>query len=385
MTGIRLDGVSKEFAGGIAAVNGVNLDVKPGECLALVGPSGCGKTTLLRLIAGLETPTGGTVALGERIVNRVPAHGRGVAMVFQRPALNPGLTVRENLAWSWTLGQRGPIHLLRSAFGRPKRTTAQERQLEEIAGLLRIDELLSRRTGELSGGQQQRVALGRALLRQAPICLLDEPLGHLEAALRWQLRRDLRLLLRRFPATMVHVTHDPAEALTVGERVAVLHAGRLQQFGSPADVLHRPASRFVAEFVHGDEPLNFLEGRLHRGAGEVWLVVAPWLRLAVPTEVQRRAGADAVTVGIDARQIKFLPAAAVECGPGHTMIMDVALSEFAPEGQWVTCRRDTVQLTGLHVGGSAAALGPKAMLVISLENALWFETATGVTLSAPAG
>jgi ABC-type sugar transport system ATPase subunit len=383
MNGIRLEEISKTYRGGVMALDGVSLAMNANDCLALVGPSGCGKTTLLRMIAGLETPSRGTIAIGERIVNGAPPHRRNVAMVFQRPAIVPGRSVRENLAWSWTLGRRGPVHLLRSLLGRPNRTATQEQLLEEMARLLRIDEVLARPAGELSGGQQQRVALGRALLRQAPVCLLDEPLGHLETPLRSQLRRDLRLLSRRFPATMVHVTHDPAEALTVGDRVAVLHGGRLQQIGSPGEVLHRPANRFVAGFLHGADPLNFLDGRCQRDAGVLWLVIAPWLRLAVPSQVEPLLPDDSVTLGIRAGQIKILPGDGAKYGDGP--IMDVAMTEFAPEGAWVTCRRDGMQLTGLCHGDSATGIGSKVMLTLSLDNVFWFETATGITLSAPAG
>jgi multiple sugar transport system ATP-binding protein len=385
MIDIRLEDVRKVYANGVWALRGVSLAVEPGQCLALVGPSGCGKTTLLRLVAGLEQPDGGTVRLGEQVVNGVPAHRRGVAMVFQRPVLLLGQSVRENLAWSWTVGQRGLGSLLRSLVGRPRRSAAQNGELVEVARLLGIEGLLDRRAGELSGGQQQRVALGRALLRRAPVCLLDEPLGHLEAALRLQLRRDLRLLSRRFPATMIHVTHDPAEALAVGGRVAVLHDGRLQQVGSPADVLHRPANRFVAAFCHSQGPLNFVEGRLHADGGEVVLAAGPWLHLVVPAAVRRHLPGDgAVTVGIEGGDAKILPDRGAAATAGPIIQMDIALTEFAPQGTWVTCRRNGIQLTGLFKG-DPSALGTSAVLEISLERAMWFETSTGVTLWAPTG
>ncbi len=386
MLDIRLDALCKTYAGGIPALEGVSLSVAAGQCLALVGPSGCGKTTLLRVVAGLEEATSGSVRLGERVVNRVPPHRRDVAMVFQRPALIPGRSVRENLAWSWTLQQRGVGQLLRTLVGRPRRTATQERDLDEVAGLLGIGDLLGRPAGQLSGGQQQRVALGRALLRRAPVCLLDEPLGHLEAALRTQLRRDLRLLSRRFPATMVHVTHDPAEALAVGDQVAVLHQGRLQQAGSPVNVLRRPANRWVAAFCHPQAPLSFVDGSLQGAGSDLAFVVGTWLRLAVPDAVRKVLhGLSEVTLGIDARDVKILPGDAVQAPGAHIMPVDVMLTEFAPQGQWVTCRRDAVQLTGLHTASSAAAIGPRVMLTISLDNAFWFETATGRTLWAPTG
>jgi multiple sugar transport system ATP-binding protein len=382
MTDIRLQEVRKVYANGVVALDGVTLTVPADQCLALVGPSGCGKTTLLRVIAGLEQSSSGTVRLGAQVVNSISAERRDVAMLFQRPALVPGKSVRENLAWAWTLAQRGPVNLLRNVLGRPARTAAQERDIEEVACLLGIDQLLGRPAGELSGGQQQRVALGRTLLRRASVCLLDEPLGHLEAALRTQLRRDLSLLSRRFPATIVHVTHDPAEALAVGDQVAILHEGRLQQIGAPAAVLRRPANRFVAEFCRPQGPLNLLFGRLEDGK----FIAAPWLRMAVPQAALPRlpCGAD-VTVGIDSEEIKITPTGAAADPVGHIMRMDVMLTEFAPRGLWVTCRRDGVQLTGLSTQDCVAAIGSTAMVAMSLENAFWFDCGTGATLAGPAG
>jgi ABC-type sugar transport system ATPase subunit len=366
MVDIRLDSVCKTYANGVAALQDVTVAVGDRTCLAMLGPSGCGKTTLLRVIAGLERPESGTVRLGGRVVNHVPAHQRDVALVFQRPALVPGKTVRDNLAWPWS-----KIH---------------DKELDEVASILGVDALLDRRAGELSGGQQQRVALGRALLRRAPVCLLDEPLGHLETALRAQLRRDLRLLSRRFPATIIHVTHDPAEALAVGNQVAVLHNGRVQQVGAPEEVLRRPANRFVAEFCHPQGPMNFVEGRVE-GSGDgngMAFVAAPWLRVKVPAALSSRPGANAgLTLGLDAGEIKILPAQREESASPYTMMMDVILTEFAPQGNWVTCGRDGVRLTGLCDTGPAPAIGTSIMLAISTDKAFWFETATGITLAAP--
>jgi ABC-type sugar transport system ATPase subunit len=385
MIDIRLKDICKVHANGVTALSGVTLTVEAGQCLALVGPSGCGKTTLLRVIAGLEEADSGEVWLGGRRVDGIPARQRGVSMVFQRPALVAGRSVRDNLAWSWELGENLWRGLTRR-LGGGGLNVDQDRALNEVAGLLGIGALLDRRAGELSGGQQQRVALGRALLRRAPVCLLDEPLGHLDAALRLQLRRDLRLLSRRFPATIVHVTHDPGEALAVGDQVAVLHKGQVQQMGSPMEVLRTPANRFVAEFCHPPGPMSFVEGGLDESAGDMAFVAAPWLRLAVPHAVRARLhGMDAVTLGIEGREIKIIPVDAEESAPPYTIEMDVALTEFAPQGRWVTCRRDGMQIIGICEDGSSSAIGARAMLAITLDNAFWFDTTTGVTLGAPAG
>src|SRR5262245_46827222 len=222
MVDIVLDGVSKEFPGPVQALRDINLKVAAGECLVLAGPAGCGKTTTLRLLAGLETPSGGAIRFGGKVVNKVPPWRRSVAMVFQRPALFPNRTVRKNLTQGLALWRL---------------SRAQAELMEETARLLELEDVLDRYPTELSGGQQQRVALGRALLRQAPILLLDEPLGQLDAPLRLDLRRQLHLLRKLFPATIVHVTHDAVEALAIADRLAVLDQGRLLQTGTAKELL----------------------------------------------------------------------------------------------------------------------------------------------------
>jgi multiple sugar transport system ATP-binding protein len=266
MAGVVLEQVGKTYSGGIAAVRAVNLRIEDGEFVALVGPSGSGKTTLLRLIAGLETPTRGRIHIGERIVNDIPPHRRDVAMVFQRPALYPHLSVRANLA-----------------FGLALRATdvAERRQrVAEVAALLELESVLERRPATLSGGQQQRVALGRALVRQPAVFLLDEPLSNLDARLRLEMRRELHLLHRRLRATMIYVTHDQDEAMTLGERVVVLDQGTIRQADSPQALYDRPSDRFVAAFL-GWPPMNLLDGelvavdeRLSFGNWDVCLVVS---------------------------------------------------------------------------------------------------------------
>lgn len=240
---ISLEGLSKQFRVGartVWAVQELTLRIEPGEWLAVVGPSGSGKTTLLRLIAGLETPDQGLIRIGEQIVNSVPPDQRGVAMVFQRDALFPHLTAAENLA----LGLR----LRRFAESEVRR------RVVELGAMLGLEACLERRPGELSAGERQRVALGRALAWQPRALLLDEPLAHLDLPLRRQLRRELLRLHRELGLTMVLVTHDPAEALALGRRVAVMRQGRIEQVGSPEFLRAQPASAFVAELLR-TEPL----------------------------------------------------------------------------------------------------------------------------------
>jgi ABC-type sugar transport system ATPase subunit len=245
---IVLAGVCKVFANGVRALWNCDLTVASGEWLVLVGPSGSGKTTMLRLIAGLEELTTGAIRIGGKLVNRATPAERNVSMVFQRPALFPNKNVRGNLAFG--------LRMQRGFLGRVSREyrAREERAVREVAGCLRIDHLMERRPDELSGGEQQRVALGRALVRRTAVGLLDEPLGHLDAPLRLQLRRELPLLRSRFPATMIIVTHDPAEALALGDRIAVLHEGKVLQVDFPDRIRRQACNGFVAEFFR-DFPL----------------------------------------------------------------------------------------------------------------------------------
>jgi multiple sugar transport system ATP-binding protein len=250
MAAIAIEGVSKVYENGVWALRDCNLSVASGEWLVLVGRSGCGKSTTLRLIAGLTEPTAGTIRIGGAPVNQVPPAERDVAMVFQRPALFPGKTVHGNLAFGLRLRQ-GFLGRFSAAY-----KDREEQIVCEVASCLRIERLLQRRPDELSGGEQQRVALGRALARLLPlgrsaIGLLDEPLGHLDASLRQELRRELPLLRSRFPATMVIVTHDPVEALALGDRIAVLQDGKVVQVDFPEEIRQRPCNEFVADLFRG--------------------------------------------------------------------------------------------------------------------------------------
>jgi ABC-type sugar transport system ATPase subunit len=234
-------------------VRDVSLQIAAGEFLVLVGPSGCGKSTLLRIIAGLETPTSGLVKIDGRVVNDTPPKDRDIGMVFQSYALYPHMRVRDNLAFGLVLR------------GAPKPEIAT--RVAEAAKTLALDGLLHRYPKELSGGQRQRVAIGRAIVREPKVFLFDEPLSNLDAALRVQMRAELGALHRRLGTTMVYVTHDQVEAMTLATRIAVLHRGVLQQVGTPLDLYEHPANRFVAGFI-GSPAMSFLDGEIvERGAG----------------------------------------------------------------------------------------------------------------------
>ena len=242
MPGVTLEAVTKRFPGGAVAVDELSLEIADGEFMILVGSSGCGKTTALRMIAGLETPTAGTIQIGDRIVNEVSARDRDIAMVFQNYALYPHMTVARNLAY--------PLRQRRV----PRAEVA--RRVSEVAEMLGLDELMKRRPGQLSGGQRQRVAMGRALVREPEVFLLDEPLSNLDAKLRVQMRVELKKLHLRLGTTAIYVTHDQVEAMTLGDRVVVMKDGVVQQVGEPLELYNQPANKFVAGFI-GSPAMNF--------------------------------------------------------------------------------------------------------------------------------
>jgi multiple sugar transport system ATP-binding protein len=244
---IVLDHVTKDFGNGVLAVNDVNLTIGEGEFMVLVGPSGCGKTTLLRSIGGLEKITDGRILIGDRDVTRAEPAARDLAMVFQNYALYPHMTVRKNLGYGLRVRKV------------PKQD--REQRVEEVAKLLGLDELLDRRPGQLSGGQQQRVAMGRAIVREPEAFLMDEPLSNLDAKLRVGMRTSLQQLHNRLGTTTVYVTHDQVEAMTLGQRVAVMRDGKLQQVDAPPRLYEEPVNTFVAAFI-GSPSMNLVEARL---------------------------------------------------------------------------------------------------------------------------
>ena len=253
MAEIRIAQVTKTFAGGVQAVDGVDLTIPSGEFTVLVGPSGCGKTTLLRMIAGLEEVTAGEIWIGDREVSRLAPRDRDIAMVFQNYALYPHLTVAKNLAY--------PLKVRKQ----PKADI--DRRVREVARLLGLEELLGRRPGALSGGQRQRVAMGRALIREPAVFLMDEPLSNLDAKLRVEMRTELARLHERLGITTVYVTHDQVEAMTLGTRVAVMRDGRIQQVDAPHALYREPADVFVASFI-GSPSMNLAEAKATDGAVE---------------------------------------------------------------------------------------------------------------------
>ena len=250
MANVRFQNVNKIYPGGFHAVVDLNLEIADGELVVLVGPSGCGKSTTLRMLAGLEEVTDGDILIGDRRVNEVAPGDRDIAMVFQNYALYPHMTVRKNLAFGLKMRRT------------PKAEIA--RRIKEVSEILDIGLLLGRRPRELSGGQRQRVALGRAIVREPRVFLFDEPLSNLDAKLRVQMRAEIASLHQRLGTTMIYVTHDQVEAMTLGDRIVIMHQGRIQQMAEPLEIYRRPANYFVAGFI-GSPPMNFIAGRVDRG------------------------------------------------------------------------------------------------------------------------
>ena len=298
MAAVLLRGVAKSFAGA-AVLHGIDLDVPDGEFVVFVGPSGCGKSTLLRLICGLDEVTSGTIAIDGEIVNDVPPAKRGIAMVFQSYALYPHMTVAQNMGYALRLA------------GTDRREV--ERRVGEAAAVLRLDALLNRKPRQLSGGQRQRVAIGRAIVRQPRIFLFDEPLSNLDAVLRVDMRAEIAALKARLGTTMIYVTHDQVEAMTLADRIVVMNNGRIEQVGAPLELYARPANRFVAGFI-GSPRMNMLPGRISAN-GRPGLVAGPDVPLIAPA-------AGEVTVGVRPEHLALMPAATPHTLEGRALIVE---------------------------------------------------------------
>jgi multiple sugar transport system ATP-binding protein len=355
MVAVHISGLTKRFGAGPAAVNGVTLDIEDGEFLTLLGPSGCGKSTLLRMLAGLETPSAGEIHFAGRPVNHLGPAERNIAMVFQSYALYPHMTVAENLGYP--LKKRG--------VGRADR----DRRIVEVAEMLKLDALLARKPRQLSGGQQQRVALGRAMIRDPAVYLFDEPLSNLDASLRAYMRSELIRLHAKVKATMVFVTHDQVEAMTMSTRIAVMEAGAIRQFDTPEDVYDQPKTRFVSGFV-GTPGMNFIDMQVACAPGMVTLT-APGMRLDVPDPNNRgdRLGRPSrVTVGIRAEDIL----------PGQTMFGgEITVVEALGNAQIVTMLVGDTELIVATAPRPKLHIGERLECGLRLDKLHFFAPATG--------
>jgi multiple sugar transport system ATP-binding protein len=384
MSEVKLDHLTKRFPGGTLAVDDISLTVADGEFLVLVGPSGCGKSTVLRMIAGLEEATAGDISIGGQVVTNLAPKERDIAMVFQNYALYPHMTVAQNLGFSLRL-RRTPKAEMR-------------KQVNDTARLLGLQDLLDRKPKALSGGQRQRVAMGRAMVRQPRVFLMDEPLSNLDAKLRVSMRGELMRLHQQYRITTVYVTHDQVEAMTLGDRIAVLEKGRLQQVGTPDELYFAPANRFVAGFM-GSPAMNFATARVRAGdpitldvAGNIW---------PLPDALHRWPGlADHVdrTVTLGLRPDAFSPVSPESAAPTIT-VSPVGVESLGDEKHILFAPPDTKDSTTgalLAIDETAAAemwtakAGPHAdltigrlvSLAVDLTAAYFFDPDTGEAVPA---
>jgi multiple sugar transport system ATP-binding protein len=368
MAEIRLEHVHTYF-GKVRAVDDVSLTINDREFMVLLGPSGCGKTTLLRSVAGLEQIHAGRVVLGDREVTDLPPRKRDIAMVFQGYAVFPHLTVFDNIAFGLKM----------------KKLPAAEikRRVDSAAELLHIGEFLARHPAQLSGGQRQRVAVARAIAMQSGVILMDEPLSNLDALLRIEMRAELKRLLREIKATTIYVTHDQVEALSMGDRIAVMRAGKIVQVGDPLEVYNAPAERFVGGFI-GNPPMNFLSARLEGGDGAVEAILGGSGRLHLadaPAEIRERAGRE-VLIGIRAENIEV--ARAGQAGsPNGAVAARCLVVEPLGSHNLLTVALGNSQLKATTRPDFVVAPDEEVALHIDARYIRWLDPETGTAIGPP--
>jgi multiple sugar transport system ATP-binding protein len=355
MASLAIQDVRKSF-GAVDVVRGVSIDVSDGEFVVLVGPSGCGKSTLLRMIAGLETITSGVIRIGDRVVNDVPPKARDIAMVFQNYALYPHMTVADNLSFGLRLKKTPPEEIVS--------------RVDKAAKILGLEKLLTRLPKQLSGGQRQRVAMGRAIVRDPQAFLFDEPLSNLDAKLRVQMRTEIKKLHQRLDATIVYVTHDQIEAMTMADKIVVLHDGIVEQIGEPLELFDRPKNLFVAGFI-GSPAMNLMTGRVDTNSGEPKFVSDSGERLALG---RAPAGAEGRRVTMGIRPEHFV-LDSDRGAPARVIVVEPTGSETEVFADFLG--RDIV---ALFRDRTTAAPGDILKLSVPPERVHLFDTETGAAL-----
>ena len=365
MATVTFDHVTKKY-GDVLAVDDLNLAIADGEFMVLVGPSGCGKTTSLRMIAGLEEITDGTLRIGERVVNDVPPKDRDIAMVFQSYALYPHMSVRDNMAFGLKLRKVPKADI--------------EKRVADAAGILSLEKYLDRKPKELSGGQRQRVALGRAIVREPAVFLMDEPLSNLDAKLRVQTRAEIARIHQRLGTTMVYVTHDQIEAMTMGTRIAVMSDGLLQQVGTPQTLYDTPANRFVAGFI-GSPAMNFIDVTLDDSGGEARMTGAGGWSIALPSRLKGSVGSTAgrkLIAGFRPEHLELNEAGAEAAKfPGHADVVEYLGNE---ELLHVTAANQDI--VAIVDSSHRVKPGDALTLALPLEKLHVFDAETGLSLAS---
>jgi multiple sugar transport system ATP-binding protein len=357
MAAVELRGVTKRYDSRTTVIHGIDLDIRHGEFVVFVGPSGCGKSTLLRMIAGLEPITGGEVFIDGQRVNDLPPRHRDIAMVFQDYALYPHKTLYENMAFGLRLRKTPEAEI--------------HRRVQSVAQLLRIDHMLERRPAALSGGQRQRVAIGRAIVREPKVFLFDEPLSNLDAQLRNEMRSEIKRLHQRLGATIIYVTHDQVEAMTLADRIAVLSGGRRMQYDTPDAVYNRPAALFVAGFT-GAPPMNLCECTLVDGHADL-----VGLRVPLPAALAERARhAPALTFGVRPENVRLAPA-----GPADVAVQaQVQLLEPLGAETLVTFKLGQAEIVARCPAAFKDKPGSTVTVHLSPHELHLFDRASGVAL-----
>jgi multiple sugar transport system ATP-binding protein len=354
---ISLEGVTKRFPGGVVAVDDLSLEVEPGEFLVLVGPSGCGKTTALRMVAGLEPVTAGQIRINDKVVTKLPPRDRDIAMVFQNYALYAHMSVRGNMGFGLKMARMPKAEI--------------RRRVDEAAAMLGLVEYLDRKPRQLSGGQRQRVAMGRAIVREPAAFLMDEPLSNLDAKLRVEMRGEIIRVQRRIAAPTLYVTHDQTEAMTMGDRVAILRDGVLQQLGTPDDIYDDPVNVFVAGFI-GSPSMNLITARMD-GTG----VIFDRTRIEIPpATLEARPGLAAhsgreVVVGIRPEDFRSADDGTVELKVNRVESLGSELMAYLDGGQ------DGLEITARLERGTHLHDGEVARLAVNRDRLYFFDTETG--------
>ncbi|RUM99510.1 sn-glycerol-3-phosphate ABC transporter ATP-binding protein UgpC [Pseudaminobacter arsenicus] len=364
MAGIEITDLHKHY-GNLAILNGVNLRIEDGEFVTLIGPSGCGKSTLLKIIAGLEAASSGSIRIASRVVNNVPPQQRDLAMVFQNYALYPQMTIRQNLAFGMKV----------KGFTKPE----IERRITEVANTLGLGALLDRRPRQLSGGQRQRVAMGRAMVREPQAFLLDEPLSNLDAALRTVMRSEIKTLHQRLGRTMVYVTHDQVEAMTMADRIAIMQNGKIVQYGAPDDLYSRPRNQFVATFF-GTPQINLWPAQVTgEDGGRILVSVAAGVTFSIPKPQRLNTGNFVLGIRPEALSLR-------SGGEGAPEIA-ARVELLEPTGAQTQIRVEvgnpsgTAHANALVPGRFAGELGANLQLLSTVDDVHLFEAASGDRLN----